>query len=433
MNKPLLAVLISASSTALASGPTASSGAGLTTGPSSSPYSFSAAKHNPAMNSFLLSDGESMRMGYFPSFGFAVEAGPVDNFADDLEELADIIDDPSSTDDDASVILDRFNDVLLRAGADGYVRFGGQAQLPLTPWFFYSETLKGTVGIDLSFATVGGLSILDSELSFDNQNESFSTATSLYIKSGVEATFGVSYGREIYQHKWGNLYSGIKVKYMTIDLSKQVLPIVQLANADLGDLIEDEYDQNQNRSSDFGLDVGFVWDAPRYRLGLTFEDLNSPEFEFGDVGVNCDAIPENTPSRSNCEAARFFSEVRGEIAQREIHTKDVKARLDGLITPGGGVYLSAAVDLAEYNDYIGAQHQWIHAGIDYQTDWPFLSSLRAGYHANLVGTEISSATLGFTLFDSVNLDFEYGLEDVVVDGSTAPRRFGFALSIEEQF
>lgn len=433
MIKLLSVALVLATSTAIASGSIARTGAGLTLGPSSSHFSLSAAKHNPGLNALLLADGKSMRMGYLPSFGFAVEAGPVDNFADDLEELADIIDDPSSTDEDASSILDRFNDVLLRAGEDGYVRVVGQAQSPATPWYFHSEKLKGTVGIDLSLASVVGLSILDSELSFDNQNDSFSTATSLYIKSGVEATIAVSYGREIFDHLWGQLHAGIKTKYITLDLSKQVLPIVQLANAELSDLIRDEYDKNQNRSDDFSIDLGLVWDAPNYRLGLTFEDLNSPEFEFGEVGINCGTLAENTSPRSNCEAARFFSEVRGEIAQREVHKKDAKARLDSLFTLGDGVYVSAAVDLTKYNDFVGAQHQWLHAGIDYQIKWLFLSSLRAGYHANLVGSKISSAALGFTLFDIVNLDFEYGLKDVVVDGTTTPRRLGFALNIEAQF
>lgn len=433
MNKLLSAALISVSTTAIASGPISSNGAGLTTGPSSSPYSLTGAKHNPAVNSFMINKDESVRLGYFPSFGFAVETGEVDNFADDLEELADIIDDPSSTNEDASTILTRFNDVLIRAGDDGYVRFAGQVQLPITPLYFYSDTLQGTLAFDVSLATVGGLSILDAPLSFDNQNQSFSTATSLYVKSGIEATIALSYGREIYQHQWGNLYAGVKAKYMTIDLSKQILPIVQLANAELGELIKDEYDQNQKRTSNLGLDIGFVWDASVYRLGLTFEDLNAPEFEFGSIGVNCEQIAENTPSRSNCEAGRFFSDVRGEISQQEVHKKNTKARLDGLISPADGLYLNAAIDLIKYNDFVGAQHQWLHAGIDYQTDWTFLSSLRAGYHANLTGSEIKSATFGFTLFGSVNLDIEYGLDNVVVDEQTAPRRLGFALSIEEQF
>ncbi|MBF7074272.1 conjugal transfer protein TraF [Glaciecola sp. MH2013] len=429
----LLSCSIAASFQASASGPISGNGAALTTGPSSSPYSLSAAKLNPAMNSLLFSEGESMRMAYFPSFGFSLELGPVDNFADDLEELADIIDDPSSSDDDASDILDRFNAVLESAGENGYIKFSGQAQAPLTPFYFYSETLDGAFGLDLSIAGIGGVSILDSELSFDNQNDSFATATALYIKSGLETTLALSFSREAFKNDSGTLFAGVKAKYISIDLSKQVLPIIQLAGEELGDLIKDEYDQNQNSSSDFGIDFGFVWDTETYRLGLTLEDINSPEFEYGAVGANCNALAENTSSRSNCEAARFFSEVQGDIAQNEIHVKDPKVRIDGLISVGSGVYLSAALDLAEYNDFIGDKHQWLHGAVDYQTDWFALSSLRAGYHKNLGGFETSSATGGFTLFDILNVDFEYGLDSVDIDGTSAPRRVGFALSIQEQF
>lgn len=437
MKKILLATLLSASIAAsfhtMANGPTSASGAAMSTGPSSSPYSLSAAKQNPAMNSLLFSEGETMRMAYFPSFGFNLEIGPVDNFADDLEELADIIDDPSLTDDDASDVLDRFNAVLESAGENGYIKFGGQAQAPLTPFYFYSEKLNGSFGIELTIAGVGGVSVLDSELTFDNQNESFASATALYIKSGLETTLSVSFSRESFKNEAGTLYAGVKAKYISIDLSKQVLPIIQLAGEELGDLIKDEYDQNQNSSSDFGIDFGLVWDTETYRVGFTLEDINSPEFDYGSVGTNCNDISENTTSRSNCEAARFFSEVRGDIAQNEVHTKDPRARIDGLITVGSGVYLSAAIDLAEYNDFIGDQHQWLHGAVDYQTDWFVLSSLRAGYHKNLAGFETSSATAGFTLFDIINLDFEYGLESVDVDGTSAPRRAGFAISIQEQF
>jgi hypothetical protein len=437
MHKVLSATLLSASILASfqssASGPTGYSGAGLTTGPSSSPYSLSAAKSNPAMNSLVFSEGETTRMGYFPSIGFNVEVGPVDNFADDLEELADIIDDPSSTDDSAGDILDRFNAVLVKAGADGYLKFGAQAQLPITPFYFYSEKLQGAFSIDIAIAGAGGLSILDSELSFDSQNDSFTTATGIYVKAGEETKVSLSYSRESFKNEFGTLYAGVKANYYSIDLSKQVVPLIELAGQELGDVIEDEYDKNQKTSKALGVDFGVVWDAETYRVGLSFLDINAPEFDYGSVGVNCADIPENTSSRSNCEVARFFGDVRGEIDLTETHTKDAQVRIDGLFSLTEGLYVSAALDLAEYNDFIGDKHQWLHTALDYQTDWFALSAVRVGYHKNLTGFETSSATLGFSLFEIVNLDFEYGLESTSADGTSVPRRAGFALSIQEKF
>lgn len=408
-------------------------GAAVTTGPSSSSYSMSSASQNPAMNSFLISNDESFRMGYFPSAAFVTELGPVDNFAEDLESLADIIDDPSSATEDASEILDRFNQVLESAGENGFLNISGAAQLPLMPLYYYSESLQGTFGFDVAVSGIAGISVLDDDLLFDSQNFKFTTASAIYLKSGVEQRLSVSYSQAAYKSDWGNIYLGVKASYLRMSLSKQVLPILQLADTDLGELVTDEYDRYQETSGDFSLDVGLVFDAESYRVGLSFQNINSPEFNYGEVGRNCEQIVENTNARSNCEAARYFSDVKGEIAANEIHIKDPQARIDGLVKISDNLLLSAAADLNEYNDAIAFKHQWVHAGIDYQTDWFVLPSLRIGYHKNLVGTETSSISAGFSLFSILSFDAEYGLEEVVIDGSSAPRRLGFSLSIQEQF
>lgn len=408
-------------------------GSAMTLGPSSSSASLSSASYNPAMNSLVISEGESMRMSYLPTFGFNVEIGALDNFADDLEELADIIDDPSSTNDEPSDVLDRFNDVLKRAGEDGYIKFNAGMNAPLLPLYFHSDILNGTIGFDYSVNVQTGLSLLDAELSYNNQNSSFSTASALYLKSGLEQTFAVSYSTEVFANDFGQLYAGGKFKYINMKLSKQVLPLIELADEEVGDLIRDEYDKNQLSTNDFGLDFGLVWDADSYRVGLTLENINSPEFEYGEVGVNCSDIEENTNPRSNCESAKYFSQQTGEIKAKEVHQKHALMRADALIKLTDNLQFSTAIDLAKYNDIVGDDNQWLHTAFAYNSNSYILPSVRVGYHKNLAGSEVSSVTAGLTLFEIVSLDFEYGLESVEVDGSLAPRRAGFSLSIQEQF
>jgi len=433
MKKLMIATSILLACNAQADSSTINTGSAMSLGPSSSSASLSSAAYNPAMNALIIKEGEDIRMSYFPTFGFNVEIGEVDNFADDLEELADIVDDPSSTNDEPSDVLDRFNDVIDLASESGYIKFNAGINAPLLPLYFYSETLQGTIGFDYSVNVQAGLSFLGSELSYNNQNNSFATASALYLKSGVEQTFAVSYGREVLNHHYGKLYAGGKVKYISMELSKQVLPIIELAGEDLSDLIRDEYDQNQEITGDFGIDIGLVWDADSYRIGLTFENINSPEFNYGEIGTNCESIAENTSSRNNCESAKFFTQTLGQISANEVHTKNALARIDGLYKLSNTVELSAALDLAKYDDIIGDDNQWLHTSIAYNSTDYLIPSVRAGYHKNLTGSEVSTITAGLTLFDVIAVDVEYGLDSVEIDDSSGPRRFGFSISIQENF
>lgn len=437
MKRLLVAASMLAACNTYADSGNINSGASMTYGPSSNKYSLASASFNPAMNSLVLPKKETARMSYFPTFGFNVELGQVDNFADDLEELADIIDDPSSTDAEPSETLERFNNVLALAGEDGYMKFSGGIHLPLLPFYFtpklFGGKFEGTFGVDFSINVQAGISLLDDELSYNNQNNSFSTASSIYLKSGIEKTLSVSYSRNVLVNTHGQLFAGVKFKYINMELSKQLISIIELADEDMQDIITDAYDQNQMSSSDFGLDFGLVWDAKKYRVGLILENINSPKFEYGEIGSRCEGVPDNTSARSNCEAARYFTDVKGEISAKEIHTKHALLRGDAIFDIAERIQISAAVDFAKYDDFIGRDNQWIHTALSYSGDSYILPSMRVGYHKNLAGSKTSSITAGLTLFKIVSLDFEYGLESVDVDGSSVPRRVGFSLSIEEQF
>ena len=433
MKKLLIATSILISCQAWANNSTVNPGASMTMGPSSSSHYITSGAFNPAMGSLLVSKDEKVRMSYFPTFGLNTEIGPVDNFADDLSDLADIIDDPSSTNDDTQTVLDRFNQVLVTAGQDGYIKFNVGGNAPLLPVFFYSETLKGTIGFDYSINGQARVGLLDSELYFDSQKETFTTASSLYIKSGIEQTFAISYARMLYETKVGKLHVGGKFKYIDMELSKQVQPLVELAGLEISDVVRDEYDQNQISSATFAVDLGLVWEAENYRLGLTLENINSPEFNYGEVGVNCSNLAERSTSRTNCEVAKYFSQTIGVISTNEIHTKHALARVDGLVQVGESVSMFGGIDLAKYDDITGDDHQWVHAGVDYQTAWFVLPAMRLAYHKNLTGSETSSLSAGVSLFGVVSVDVEYGLESIEIDDSTAPRRLGFAISIQEQF
>lgn len=385
---------------------------------------------NPAMGSLVIGQKDSLRMGLGGLAG-SVEFGQVDNLNEELEYLNDILDDPNAATESASEVLDRFDGVLDLIGREGYSTFAANTKIPFLPLYFNSKFLQGTVGVDFQMSTIGGFRVLDDDLSYDDFQGTFNTSTSLYTKGAVEYGVSVNYSRLAYRSEYGNLYGGVKVKFLETELSKQVLPLMYVNADDISDLILDEFDNNLVSSTGVAADLGIVWDASKYRVGLTFNNLNEPEFDFGVIGVNCNAITSQD-SQQNCEVAKYFAEEKGEINPAEVYVKQTTAVVDAAYKISDSWNVSAAADLVQYTDAIGGAHQWMHLGVSYRSSG-FIPSLRVGYHSNSVGRETSSVTFGTTLFKYVNFDFEYGLDSVTVDDTSLPRRVGFGLSIQQNF
>lgn len=411
-------------------------GSSLTTGPSSSQYSIFAAGNNPAMAPLMVSEGEHWRINYLPSISFDAELGEVSNFADDLEELIDIIDDPSLVDSPEET-LDRFNDVLVRMGEDGYIKNSVNVSIPVAPLYFSSERLGGTVYVDVNFGAQVSLRVLDRPLFLASESQSFTTDTSIYLKSGIEKKVAVGYGRKILEDNAflagkGTLYVGAKLNFYSMELSKQIIRIEDLDGQEVSDVIQDEYDSNLTSSSGVGLDLGLVWDADWYRIGARITDLNSPSFSYGAVGVNCEQRPENTVEHNSCRIAQSFVD-EGRLASHEEHTKHALLSVDGLLAITDRWHVTSSFDLAEYDDVVGYENQWWNIATSYDTKGRFLPDWRLGYKSNLAGTKTNAFMGGVTLFNVVSLDLEYSTESVEVDGTEVPRRLGFSLAFEESF
>jgi len=391
------------------------------------------------MTSLVVPDKQNWRISYLPSVGFNTELGDVDNFADDLEELIDIVDDPGSTQDPVGEVLDRFNTTLVEIGDSGYVRGSLSFGLPVLPLVHNIGYQDASIGLSAGVLAQFGVQVLDSELNFDDQNGTFATATSLYLKSGIEKSLSVSYSRPILntpRFKFANrgrLYGGISARLISMELSKQVSPIQQLDGDGVNDIISDAYDSNLEESTNIAFGAGVVWDVGRYRLGFTLDNINSPSFSYGTIGTDCASRTENTPARSSCEAAAQFIQQDGRIRARETHTLHARSRIDGLYRFSRKWTGSASLDLAAYDDIVGFENQWLHLATMYEFNNNIMPSLRVGFQSNLVGTNLSSLTVGTSLFKFVSLDLEYGLESTSIGNSTAPRRFGIALGVEERF
>lgn len=433
MKYPLIIALGLVSTTLHAGTGAASTGASFTSGPNSNHKSLFAAVHNPAMNSFMVREGETYRFNYAPAFSYSLELGKVDNFADDLDELIDIIDNFDATDESASSLRDRFNDVLEKLGDDGYIHQTINVKAPILPFYYQSERFGGTFSLDYSLDVNILSRALDDELTIDTERGPL-TSTSVYVKSGIEHSFSFGYSRNLWSYnEMGNLYGGARANIINLGLSKQVMPLQMLDGRDISDVISDEYDKNLVTTTGMSIDLGLVWDADFYRLGLTLSDINSPSFDYGPVGVDCEEREDASPERSTCEVTRYFVQTKGDLKSHETHTKHARTTVDGALRLGEKWWLTSAVDLAAFDDAVGMENQWFHVAGSYEAGNFWLPSIRAGYQLNLAGTETSSINVGATLFKMLNIDLEYGLESVEVEDTTAPRRLGFALSLTEHF
>lgn len=421
---------------AFASGNTAINPGSLsTTGATLDHNSLFAGTSNPAMAELMVSPGERFRMNYFIGAGSNFEIGDANDFIDKLEELIDIIDDPDLATGSAQETLDEFNVVLETAGEQGYLKNSTHLALPGLPVYLKPSFMQGTVYFEAAVDTQWRLGFLDSPLNYDSQTGSFSTASSLYIKSGIQQRLSMGYSRDLFEELSlngvnGRLLAGVQFNLYKMQLSKQLFLLQELGNDGIENTAQEQYDNNLSSSSGFGVDAGLVWDANWYRLGLTVTDINSPEFEYGDLGVNCGGFEDASTSRSNCEVTPAFT---SEINANEVHTKHASARTDATVFPMHNWSVSGSLDLAAYDDIVGTENQWASLSTAYTPSNIYIPALRVGFHKNLAGSELTSLGFGLTFFKTFNFDLATSTQTVDYDGASAPRRFSFSLSFEESF
>ena len=438
MNKACFPALFFCASFAIADSGNMTPGSTLTTGQISNGHSLYSATINPAVAAITIAEDENWRFGYLPSISVGGEVGDVNNFADDLDELIDILDDPSLADGSVDETLDRFNDVLKAMGEQGYVRAGVGLTAPIFPIYWRRDEFSGTFFSELSIDTQIRLSVLDEPLEYNDQTVSFTSGSAAYLKSGIEKRLSLGYAKPVFNRQkanllGGQLYGGAKVKITNLELSKQVMRLEQLEGKDIEDLIEDEYENNLKSNTGVALDVGVAWVAKYYRAGLTLTNINSPSFDYGPIGVNCGSYSEGSFARNNCEAAAHFVDEAGRIISRETHKKHAVATLDASIYVLHNWVFGGSMDLAKYDDMVGMQTQYLNLSTAVNTQSYWIPDFRLGYQKNLAGSELAVVAVGLSFFDVMTLDVRMALDEVEVDGTKVPRSAALSLAFEEKF
>ena len=417
--------------------------------------------NNPAAGALApLKEGSKFRFGVLSSIGVGAEYGAIDNLYDDLDALAADFDlsnafsSVTNVNDPAAIAevdtrINDINDLLQNIENDGYGKVFVSGHVPLMPMIIASDTLGGSLTLDLNVSAVARVGAVADTIQFDLTNaQSFITnnlggfnqatfgditvnvngnnitysltndsVVRLKAAGVVEAGFG--YSRNIYSSNSGNLLAGLRGKYYQVTLAQDVEKVEDETNTE--DLFSDFDYKDGNTDSDFSVDIGLLWASDHYRIGATATNLTEPEFKYNTIDP-AKLTPINDPRISNLLSEELIYKMKTQFTiEGALHSKNQKW------------VFSAAYDANAVEGPTGDEYQWGTLSAAFITKSWIVPGLRLGYRVNQAGSELSYVTAGLTLFKYLNIDGAYSLDDVVIDGSTLPRSFMFNLGLELSF
>ncbi len=266
--------------------------------------------------------------------------------------------------------------------------------------------------IDLS----GGLLLnVDSTTGSISSGE-FVNESLLLTKVAQVDEFSLNYARPVGNFDAGQLHLGTKVKYLRVGLSQVGIRFGDVTDSEkiFNDLKDAEFEHEDN----VGVDLGAAWQGDVYHLGLTWVNINQPEFKFSGI------------SQEGLQKANILSEIQ----DHKKYVMESQAKLSaGLFTVDQRWSMSMGLDVNGIEDVMLDASQWANIAGAYNSSGRYFSGARVGYRQNLVGTELSYVSAGVFLFNFLNLDVASSLETVEINDTTLPRSFAVNLGIAQRF
>lgn len=268
---------------------------------------------------------------------------------------------------------------------------------------------------ETTFDLTGGLHLTVDPAS-GNVSATYDNDSLLLTRAAKLTEFGVSYSRPLVAGDGSTLFLGLRPKLMQAGLTR--------VTTRLGDLTDAEETFDDVRDADFitqnkmSLDLGLLWQAERYRAGITLTNLGEPEFDFPDIDYS-DIDNE---------------EIRDELSKTNSYTAEHQFKLEGAWLSKEqqwGVF--AAFDANSVVDAAGTELQWGTLSTAYTFENIWCNNVRLGVKRNFAGNELSYASMGITLFRFLNLDLESSLDNTVIEGEDLPRGLSFALGFNYGF
>jgi hypothetical protein len=430
-----LAIYLFACSTAAhANDPFQGVGTSITTGSISFQQNMSSISNNPAAASHFMQNESGLVLNILPPIGAGYEVGQIDSLIDELDELIDILENDNLTAQDALDAKDRFDPFLKLASQDGLLKVSGHAGIPLFPIFYFNSEF-GTFTLNAKINGSLRSTVIDDSIDIIGFNDSFiiNTSAAVYVKSAGLTQFSAGYSRPVWKRNEGVLHAGATLNINRLSLSKNLISLAGLEDGeDIGDAIEDDYEKNEQSSTNLSLDLGALWVDTNYSMGLSINDINAPEYDYKTLVSDCSQ--EQGISLDNCLVAQEAI-ARGKITGQETFVANTQATFEASAWLGNENkwLVHTSIDLNDKNDPLGDVYQWASLSASTQFNNWVIPGLRIGYSQNLAGTELSYYSIGMTLFKRAQLDVRWSSDSVEVDGSNIPRSAFFSFSIQSQF
>lgn len=270
-------------------------------------------------------------------------------------------------------------------------------------------------GIEWRLTDDGGLERDDQPIDdIQDNTEVFSSVEALALTN-----LSLGYSARTYQNRDGTLYVGGRAHYYRADISRAAGDVKEDGD-DAVDRISDDFSDNRVTENDFGIDLGVLWVARNFQVGLTGRNLNEPSFDYPDLD-NFDDLPEDP----RLERSKTYTLERQFTVEGSLHS------------PNRRWMLGASHDLnsveGPHGEAFNNEYQWTAVGIGYASPSYFIPGFRLGYRTNNEGSELSYITGGLTLFRMLNIDAAVATDDVEEDGTSVPRSAFVNVGLEFAF
>jgi hypothetical protein len=224
-------------------------------------------------------------------------------------------------------------------------------------------------------------------------------------KASQTTELNLGYSRQAYASGAGSLFLGAEAKLYLMRLSRFSARFGDITDSEeLFDAIDNaDFENDQNA----GIDIGALWVADNYQLGVQWTNINEPEFRYPDV-----------------DTSRYRDlEVVRRIQEDQIYKMDSQLKLEAsLFTTDRRWSAHFGIDADPATDPLGDEYQWATVSAAWtRPDSFWMPSLRAGWRQNLTGTELGYLSVGATLFRYVNIDLSSALDTVKISGTELPQ------------
>lgn len=238
----------------------------------------------------------------------------------------------------------------------------------------------------------------------------------LLVRAAKVIEFAASYSLPAYTADSGTLFFGAKPKFTQIGLTRISTRLGDLTDAE--DVFDDARDENFVTESKPGIDLGLLWQAKRYRAGISVINLTEPEFDFPDIDYSGITNPEIRKALVNTETYKAEHQFKAEGAW---------------VSEGQSWGIFAGYDVNSVVDPAGTETQWGSLSTSYDFDNAWFNNIRAGAARNFAGSELSTLSLGATMFKFLDLDLSGTLSETRIDDEELPRGLGVALGFNYSF